>query len=296
VLSILPYETSVAASGSYEHLRTCIERNGRSGLDTYGPIPFQAYIAQHHLPAARTWQYVSVDSLDRLSPDLREAMTMIFRLGSRSGVNGTHLGLAKCLNGWNDYFLDDRELIKQAAPDAYLPSASARRLFAFHLLPKLTETSLVNLAVGSGLLQYALRLSEGEEQVVPATGQSSFTFDIAPRLGMPIPWQHVQGQVEIDALFVGRRDEKECLFLVEAKSGSPTGTLAKHKLCYPLAALRGEVPEYIRIIPVYLKTWTENDGQHFLITECSSGDNIPIVITEFVPTRVHHLVLHGFGR
>lgn len=114
------------------------------GGETYGPIPFQAYITEHRLPASRTWQYVSVDSVDRLSQELREANTMIFRLGCRPGVTGTHFGLARCVNGWNDYFLYDRELMQQAEPEAYLPNVSARRLFAFQLLPKLTETSMGN--------------------------------------------------------------------------------------------------------------------------------------------------------
>jgi len=266
-----------------------------SGLDTYGPKPFQTYIRKHGLPAARTWQYVSVDSLDRLPRDLLEAETMIFRLGSRAGVTGTHFGLAKCSNGWDDYFLDDRQLIQQAEQEAYLPSISARRLFAFQLLPKLTETSLVNLAVGSGLLQHALGISDSHEQVVPATGQSTYTFAIAPKSGMSAPWQHINGQVEVDALFVGCRGGRESLFLVEAKSGFPAGTLAKHKLCYPLAALRTEVPEYITIVPVYLKTWSESDGQHFLVTECCIAAEGPIVISEFKPLKVNHKVLHGFG-
>lgn len=264
-------------------------------LDTYGPVPFQRYIDENGISKARTWQYVSVDSVDRLSQDLRDARVMVFRLGKRPGVSGTHFGLARCAGGWDDYFLDDRQLISQTAPQAFLPSTSARRLFAFQLLPKLTETSLVNLAVGSGLLQHALGLSDSHEPVVPATGQSTFTFNIAPRPGLSKPWEHVNGQVEVDALFVGRRHGRECLFLVEAKVGPPTGTLAKHKLCYPLAALRTEVPAYIDIVPVYLKTWSERDGQHFLVTECAYEPCDPIVISAFDVRAVHHMVLRGFG-
>lgn len=266
-----------------------------NGLEVLGPVPFQHYIETFKLQSARTWHYVSVDSLDRLSPELKDAGVMVFRLGSRVGVTGTHFGLAKYKHSWSDFFLDDKELLSRAEIQVFLPNVSARRLFSFQLLPKLTETSLVNLAVGSGLLQHALGLGEPHEQVVPATGQSTFTFKISPTSNLATPWEHINGQVEVDALFVGRRNGKECLFLVEAKAGNPNGTLAKHKLCYPIAALRTELPSYIDIIPIYLKTWPETDGQHFLIAECSSGNNSIVVISDLSPINVTHMVLYGFG-
>lgn len=262
--------------------------------ETYGPESFKFYIEKHSLPRSRTWQYVSIDSIDRLPQDLRDAGIMIFRLGSRSGISGTHFALARCNNGWEDYFLDDSQLIASVPQKIFLPYTSSRRLLAFQLLPKLTETSLVNLAIGSGLLQYALGINDCHENVVPATGQSTYSFEITPKPCLSEPWQHIKGQVEIDALFMAHREGKDCLFLVEAKSGKPTGTLAKHKLCYPLAALRSEVPNYINIVPVYLKTWPEADGQHFLISECCCNTSGTIVISDFNVSTVHEVVLQGF--
>jgi len=272
-----------------------LQEMANASANTYGPIPFQTYLTTHGLRPSGTWQYVSVDSLARLAPELRSAGTMVFRLGSRSGASGTHFALAKYINGWSDFFLIDKDLAALSDPEVFLPRVSTRRMFAFQLLPRLTETSLVNLALGSGLLQHALGLKDTDEQIIPATGQSTFSFPIFPHQRAHEPWDHINGQVEIDALFIGQRNGKETLFLVEAKTGLPRESLAKHKLCYPLAALRKTVPNYIDIVPVYLKTWAETDGRHFLVVECSIETNAPVVISELTPSRTHHSVLHGFG-
>jgi hypothetical protein len=266
------------------------------GLDVFGPAPFQRYIERFSLPSARTWHYVSVDSLDRMSPELRDAGVMVFRLGRRTGIAGTHFGLAKFKNGWSDFFLDDQKLLSSAERKSFILGVPSRRLLSFQILPKLTETSLVNLAVGSGILQYALCMDDVKEHVVPATGQSTFSFYIFPTQGIETPWDHFHGQVEFDAIFSGMRNDKECLFLVEAKVGIPNGTLAKHKLCYPLAALQNQVPSYIDIVPIYLKTWPEIDGYHFLISECDFNRNGSIIVSDLNAIKVTHLVLHGFGR
>jgi len=266
-----------------------------SGDDTYGPMPFRTYLATHNLESVRAEQYLSIDSLQKLAPELKSADTMVFRLGSRPGVIGTHFGLSRHEGSWGSFFLDDRELLKGVEIRDFAPRVPSRRLIAFQLLPKLTETSLVNLAVASGLLQEALKISDDHEQVIPATSQSTYTFDFFPHLPMDIPWQHFQGQVEIDALFYGHRNGRETLFLVEAKSGLPNGTLAKHKLCYPLAALRPSVPEEVDIVPVYLKTWMDSDGRHFLVVECTIDSSSQMVISQFRPVKASHLVLREFG-
>jgi len=189
------------------------------GLPTFGPISFQFYIAKNALEPARTWQAISVDQRERLAPELQAAQTMVFRLGAPSGARYTHFALAKCHGGWSDYFLEDTQL------------------FAFQLLPALTETSLVNLAVASGLLHHALDLDEPQTTIIPATGQSTFSFHFRPHPAYGICWTHDRGQVEMDALFVARRSGAEALFVVEAKSGRTFSNIAKHKLVYPCLAL-----------------------------------------------------------
>lgn len=263
---------------------------------TYGPMSFHGYQEDNGLEVGGTWSYISVDSVSRLRQELRDERTMVFRLGAAEGEQHTSFALSRLPSGeWADFFLLDDALLQAAALTPFLPSSSMRELFAFQLLPKLTETSCVNLALSSGLLHAALELGEADRGVIPGTGQSSFTFDVRPYNEFEGVWQHRNGQVEIDALFVAKRSGVETLFLVEAKTGSPNGSLAKHKLVYPLASLRTSVPSYIQIVPVYLKSWSEEDGRHFLITECQHSTTTPFSIAELSVARVSHWVLHGFN-
>ena len=131
----------------------------------------------------------------------------------------------------------------------------------FELLATLT---LIALIVGIGLPSFA---------------------GIAARTGM---------RVEIDALFAAPRDGRETLFLVEAKVGPPTGDLAKHKLVYPYAALRSELPATMDIVPVYLKAWAEGDDRHFLIVECELDGGDTPVVNGLRAMHSQHLVLPKF--
>jgi hypothetical protein len=234
----------------------------------WGPRSFQGY-CQEFGATANTAQSISVDSLSRLHPSLKEKKCMVFRLGIPDGEIHTHFGLAKCTNGWGDYFLLDNELFAGAAPELFIPPVSFRQLFPFYLLPTFTETSLVALALASGLMATALGLDEASAPLAAATGQSTFSFQFRPRAGADQPWRHSKGQVEIDSLFTARRNGKETVFIVESKAGEGLDSLAKHKLLYPLQAIRGEVPRYMPIVPVYLRVVDREDGYHFYFAECA---------------------------
>ena len=265
------------------------------GSAFYGPESFKSYLQRHELKA-NTPDFVSVDSIDRLCPSLRKNNTMVFRLGKHEG-RGTSFGLAKAPTGnLTDYFLNDEQCLSGTNAQLFLPAVSMRDLFPFQLLPKLTETSLVNLAVGSGLLHRALGLENSGRGVVPATGQSTFTFQFRPRPDLSDPWVHQKGQVEVDAIFTASRDGKEALFLVEAKKGDPSGDLAKHKLVYPAAALRASIPDYMPIVPVYLKSWADSGDRHFLVAECDLATAPVPVVSDLSTRSASHWVLRGYGR
>jgi hypothetical protein len=266
------------------------------GTAAFGPESFQDYLQRNSLPATNTWRAISIDSIERLPPDLRKAGVMVFRLGSPAGERTTSFALARHPSGWSDYFLCDASLMGNATPEVFIPSSSLRALYAFQLLPSLTESSLVNLALASGMLAEALALDGPTQAIVPATGQSTFTFEVTPHQGAGVVWQHVRGQVEIDALFVARRGGKEILFLVEAKSGQDSESLAKHKLVYPLLALRDHVPAYLPIVPVYMRAWRADDGLHFCITECQLAPpaGAAVAIADLRPVQTRRLVLAGF--
>ena len=216
---------------------------------------------------AMTASVISVDFLDRLDSELKQNETMVFRLGSPKGGNGTHFALAKCKNVINDYFLDE-SILKKNSTNEIIYLDKTQSLNAFKLLPKLTETSLVNLAFASGILAKALNLDEDTKNVIPATCQSTFSFKVRPHEDYDIAWEHNNGQVEIDALFYGTRKGVHELYLVESKFGSSHSTLAKHKLVYPFLAINKHINSKIRIVPVYLKTSIQGNSIHVMVTEC----------------------------
>jgi len=112
-------------------------------------------------------------------------------------------------------------------------------------LPSFTETSLVNLALASGLMAHALGIRKGDVGLAPATGQSTFSFKFRPREKIELTWPHLRGQVEIDSLFTARRNGKETVFIMESKAGREFDSLSNHKLVYPVLALPQKVPRYM---------------------------------------------------
>lgn len=264
---------------------------------SFGPTSFQGYLAKHSLPQARTWQAISVDSLSRLAPALRTEGVMVFRLGCSTESRHTQFALMRRKSNWEDFFLLDEEVFGSVPPEVFLPTVQTRELFAFQLLPTLTETSFVNLALASGLLAHALGIDRERAALVPATGQSTFSFDVRPREDVSAVWRHQSGQVEIDALFVAERGGKPHLFVVEAKSSRNFDSLAKHKLVYPLMALATAVPTYLPLVPVYLRVMPSPEGLHFCVCECAQPAQPgpwPSV-DSLRPLRVRRLVLAGMG-
>ena len=133
--------------------------------------------------------------------------------------------------------------------------------------------------------------------VAPATGQTTFTFEVRPHSSLDVSWQHVNGQVEIDALFVSRLRGRETVFVVEAKVGSGKADLAKHKLVYPVLALAGSIPRYVDIVPVYLKIQPVDSGLWYRICSLHMPDPRlgPCAIDQLTPAEVKSFILPGFG-
>jgi len=277
--------------------KTAILEMQENGASCWGPKSFQRYCQETGVTAANTAQHISIDSLGRLHPSLREQNCMVFRLGSPEGERNTHFGLSKCVTGWDDYFLLDVPLFGEVPPEMFIPTVSFRQLFPFYLLPSFTETSLVNLALASGLMAHALGLDEQTLPLASATGQSTFTFKFKPRPGEEAPWEHSRGQVEIDSLFTAKRAGKETVFVVESKAGDELDSLAKHKLLYPLLAIRGQVPVYMPVVPVYLRVVRRADGYHFFFAECEMPQmkaDASEVLSELRAVSRKHFVIRLF--
>lgn len=141
----------------------------------------------------------------------------------------------------------------------------------------------------------AARADEPDRPIIPATGQTVFSFKFQPHPSIETIWNHDRGQVEIDALFTAKRQGKETLFLVEAKSSSDISSLAKHKLVYPLLALRQHIPSYFDIVPVYLRVLHVGKSLHFLVSECAIETKPVMSLASLLPVGTpRKLVLQGF--
>jgi hypothetical protein len=240
------------------------------GSETFGPESFRDYQAKHGLTIkGNAPAYISVDQLRSLKVDLREAQTMVFRLGRAQAGAGTAFALSRLRNDWSDFFINDQRVFEESERKQFFSGMPAHQLLPFKLLPKLTETSLVNLAAAVGLLGKALNIDPETPASLPGTGRSTFSFAVTPHgTGSPI-WEHRSGQVEVDAIFVGRRKNVETVFILEAKATSNPGTLAKHKLVYPYAALRPQIPSNMQVVPVYLRAWVDGPSIYFNVVECT---------------------------
>ena len=234
-----------------------------------------------------TTSYISVDELGDLSTELRESGFMVFRLGRPpQAARSTEFALVKTLADWNDYFFRDEILFKDAKLETFETSNDDSTVDIFRVLPELTEGSLVNLGLASGLIQKALGIEKLSQSSVPATGRCNPSFSFRPNAAITATLQHNSGQVEIDALFLGERDGEKCLFLMEAKNSKGLKSLAKHKLFYPLRALEDLVA--YRIIPIYLRTVRAENGMDFYIAECTlrAGNQKNAALRELVAESV----------
>lgn len=238
------------------------EMTGSSFLE---PQPFLSYARQAGFSDAKPAYYISVQNLVGLSSELRAAGAMVFRLGSAAGSKGTNFALARHTGSWDDYFLQDLTIF--AGSTQLSVPGGIEDLRIFQILPKSTETSLVNLALASGVLRLALNLDAGAA-LVNATAQGTYTFTVRPHLHLAACWQHVAGQVEIDGAFIAYRGGVETLFVIEAKVSDDLDSLAKHKIAYPMLALQTELKGAMPTIGVYLRVIRRRYGFEFCVAEC----------------------------
>lgn len=251
-----------------------IQETQDSGQPLSLPESFRNYCIRTGHPIPRDVPArVAVQTLRSLHRDLYDSNYMIFRLGTPPNETHTHFGIAMTANGWSDYFLIDKDIFSESEVQAFIPKASYRDLYSFTLMPKFTETTMVNFALASGLFTEALGLDESPS--IPVTGRGTYTFSFHPRLESDAIWSHHLGQVEIDGAFTARRNGRDCLFIVEAKHGEPD-SLSKTKLLYPYLALRPQVPISMPIILVYLRATSEAGAITYRIVECSTpSEDVP---------------------
>jgi hypothetical protein len=265
-------------------------------FSVYGPTSFQDYLKTNGLPYSKTAEWISIDSYERLHSELKKNHAMVLRLGCATSGTGTQFCLVRAEKRLHDFFLMDDEIFMDIDGSTFLPSASMRQLYAYQLLPTLSESSLVNLGLSSGLISFALNLNERDLITTAATGRSTYSFKVRVHSEIGLELMHNNGQVDIDALFLGNRNGRECLFVLEAKCNENDRSLAKHKLVYPILSFAPMVPKDMQIIPVYVRILEKPDGLHYHIVECDFPNprKQNAAINELTPKRHQHLILPMF--
>lgn len=240
------------------------------GNEFLAPRPFVPYARSQGFPEVKTADCISVQNYQMLAQELKEANTMVFRLGYESGSQAS-FALAKHTGTWADYFLIDDLIFKDCKILTAVIRQESLRIFDF--LPRATETSLVNLAAASGLLQQALQLDDEKNPLVCATAQGAYNFEVRPHHNLAAVWNHKRGQVEIDGAFIAKQGGQETLFVVEAKVSSKFSSLSKHKVAYPMLAIEGETDfsktePTMPVVGVYLRVIREQSRFEFYVAEC----------------------------
>jgi hypothetical protein len=227
---------------------------------------------------SNTAEYISINSLTDLTPSLRRAEAMVLRLGaSRNHPSTTKFAVVGTPGRLKDFFLMDHEIFDDASVEGNPPIRLNKSLFGYSLLPKITEKSVVNLAFAAGIVGDALNLDQPYPTAAPAAGNGTYSFTFQPHSEMRVELSHDRGQVDVDAAFVGRRNGRDCLFVLEAKTekqATRQTSLAVHKLVYPVLALCsqtsliGDMP----IIPVYMRATLMDSKVRYKIVECALPD------------------------
>lgn len=266
------------------HWQAAIQTALSSDSGIYGPESFRDYITEIGQDPRdyRTAAEISIDRKRDLASELEQNDMMVLRLGRAPNGTGTQFALVNADGGVDDFFIDETDFssdqyteldLRPESQDAQsFDQQTQDMLHAYQLLPQFSESSLVNLALTSGLVSRTLDLDGETVGAAPATVASTFEFQFQPHPDTPVTLRHNNGQVEIDGCFVSRRNGKRVLVVLEAKTG-PERSLAKHKLFYPLMSLRSEASnEDFEIIPVYLRAQETPGGIDYNIYECGSFD------------------------
>lgn len=244
-----------------------IKETETSGAIASKPRDFKLYAENHNFLTRSTAEKISVDSFNKLPPELVESKYMVLRLGKNREGNSTGFSIVKWVNGPSEYFLFDEQIFSETNHVGFIPDVSYSALHCFTLIPNFTESSAVNLGLASGLFKTALNLEDTLS--IPATGQSTYSFSVNPNSAFEdVQFEHNNGQVEIDAVFSAKRGGRDCIFVVEAKASNTLDSLAKHKLAYSFWAIRKSVPEYLPIIPVYVRVVKTQRAVRYYVAEC----------------------------
>lgn len=257
----------------------------------YGPRSFRDYLRANEFDPRnfRTAAEISIDTQSDLADPLRATDTMVLRLGSAPDGTGTQFALCQIDGQLQQFFIDEADfdspepyeldLQAQGGDIHQFDQQTQEMLSAYQLLPRFSESSLVNLALSTGVVSRALGLDVERIGTAPVTVNSTFEFEFQPHPAIRASLHHNNGQVEVDTCFVTRRNGKRVAVVLEAKTGAAR-SLAKHKLFYPSLGIRSEAEGIVEeIIPVYCRAQRSDEAIRYATYECS-----PIAVAAGTPT------------
>jgi hypothetical protein len=293
------------------HWAPAVDSLRESSEGIYGPTSFIGYLEEvgERPTEYRTAAELSIDTRRRLNTYLADHDTMVLRVGRASDGRGTQFALVRVPGRLDDFFLDDptvsgtdREVLDftpDGADTATLSEATLDTLAVYRSLPTFSETSFVNFALATGVFARALNVDPDRLRTAPTTIASTFDFVFEPHPARPVQLAHNDGQVEIDALVMARRNGERLLFVVEAKSGRRR-ELAKHKLAYPAFAAAASLGLSVDgIVPVYVHARRTDDTIRYRFAECSdpcATDSVPCLASlEVVDRQQYEVVIDGAG-
>jgi hypothetical protein len=271
----------------------------------YGPRSFTGYLREIGQDPSqyRTAAELSADTRQQLSNRLAEQETMVLSLGRATDGPGTQFALVHVPDHLDDFFIDERafrpderetlDYTAEGDDTLALGQEVQDMLEVYRSLPTFSETGFLNFALSTGLFSRALDLDAAQIGTAPTTVASSFDFEFEPHPDRPTILHHNDGQIEIDALVMTRRNGERVLLVIEAMCGGRRD-LAKHKLGYPaLAAETSLSLDVDRVIPVYLRARPVKEGVRYSIYECSeipAGEERPCLAKLHVVDDSHYEV------
>ncbi|WP_313690222.1 hypothetical protein [Halobellus marinus] len=251
----------------------------------------------------RTAAELTADTRQQLSSRLAERETMVLSLGRATDGSGTQFALVHVPDHLDDFFIDERafrpderetvDYTAEGDDTLALGQEVQDMLEVYRSLPTFSETGFLNFALSTGLFPERSISTLHRSALLRRPSRPASISNSEPHPDRPTILHHNDGQIEIDALVMTRRNGERVLLVIEAMCGGRRN-LAKHKLGYPaLAAETSLSLDVDRVIPVYLRARPVKEGVRYSIYECSeipTGEERPCLAKLHVVDDSHYEV------
>lgn len=251
---------------------------------SYGPKSFLKYCNENDFQNSGTANNISIDYYEKLHKQLRDECIMVLRMGSFEKIAGTNFLLVRYEQKEDFFFFDDKIFTCQETMYETNPNVK-NAISIMNIFNNYSEMMLVSYLLSCGVMSEVLGLDKSQIYYTPLTGRNNYTFEFYPNKNCDAIL-HINGQVEIDAVFTGYRNGVPIVVVVEAKvENGRYGSLAKHKLFYAYKSIQSILKDEYEIIPIYIKLSVNESILTAKIAICKDIGNC-LVNFEVVDSRV----------